>query len=216
MQDHADTHDLADTGADFGTQTATADEDAARSTAVDPGAQSIESRVEAVLITAGRPVAPDRLVSVLGFEDQQDGRSRVADAVDALNQSYETTGRAFRIVEVSGGYRIATRPEYIGVIGAFHSLSTSTRLSRAAVETLAIVAYRQPVTRAEVDAIRGVASGEVLRSLIDRSLVSIAGRAEEVGRPLLYGTSKRFLETFGLRSIKDLPDPAQSLSGEDG
>ena len=118
-------------------------------------------------------------------------------------------GRAFRIEPVSGGFRLMTRPEHAPVIAAMHRARASTRLSRASLETLAIIAYRQPMTRAELESIRGVACGEVLRSLLDRRMIKIAGRAEELGRPMLYGTTPQFLDAFGLASIKDLPKPEE-------
>ena len=125
--------------------------------------------------------------------------------MEGLNAEYERTGRSFRIEQVAGGYRVMTLPRFAEVVAAFQGSRMRSSLSHAALESLAIIAYKQPVTRAQLEAIRGVACGEVLRSLIDRRLVTIAGRAEELGRPLLYGTTKQFLETFGLSSIKDLP-----------
>jgi segregation and condensation protein B len=136
---------------------------------------------------------------------RRDGRAALAAAVGRLNEDYERTGRSFRIEQVAGGYRVMTLPKFAGVVAAFQGSRMRSNLSHAALETMAIIAYKQPVTRAQLEAIRGVACGEVLRSLIDRRLVTIAGRAEELGRPLLYGTTKQFLETFGLSSIKDLP-----------
>lgn len=98
------------------------------------------------------------------------------------------------------------RPEFGGVLASLHGMKEQQSLSRAALETLAIIAYRQPITRADLEAIRGVACGEVLRSILEKRLIDIVGRAEELGRPMLYGTTKRFLESFGLASIKDLPN----------
>lgn len=139
---------------------------------------------------------------------------RLAGAVEWLNGEYERTGRSFRIELVAGGYRVVTLPRFGPDIAALQGQAAATRLSRAAVETLAIIAYRQPVTRAQLEAIRGVACGEVLRSLMDRRLVTIAGRAEEVGRPLLYATTRQFLDAFGLASLKDLPTASEvALAG---
>lgn len=128
---------------------------------------------------------------------------------DHLNQQYEATGRAFRIEQLSGGYRMMTLAEHAGVLAKFHHSKPPAKLSRAAVETLAIIAYKQPLTRAQLEAIRGVACGEVLKTLLDRRLVGIKGRAEELGRPMLYGTTPQFLAQFGLASIKDLPAPTE-------
>jgi len=129
--------------------------------------------------------------------------------VGTLNDEYAATNRSFRIETLAGGYRIMTRPEFAPFLATFHRQKVSSKLSRAAVESLAIVAYKQPLTRAQLEAIRGVACGEVLRSLMDRRLVTIKGRAEELGRPMLYGTTKGFLDRFGLASIKDLPSIAE-------
>ncbi len=129
----------------------------------------------------------------------------IGEAVALLNEQYEQTGRSFRIERVSGGYRVMTLSPFREDSARLLGLGASARLSKPAVEALAIIAYRQPITRAQLEAIRGVACGEVLKTLLDRRLVVIAGRAEELGRPLLYATSKQFLEAFGLASLKDLP-----------
>jgi len=133
------------------------------------------------------------------------GRDLVQRAIEALNATYAETGRSFRIEPLVGGYRLMTLPDHAAAIAAFHGAASQSKLSRAAVETLAIIAYRQPVTRATLEAIRGVACGEVVRTLLERKLIAIAGRAEELGRPMLYATSKQFLDAFGLASNKDLP-----------
>jgi len=163
-------------------------------------------RIEAILLTVDRPVAAETLALAIGGDD---GASRVAALVEELNADYERTGRSFRIEQVAGGLRLMTLSEHADVIAAFHKAKASSRLSRAGLETLAIIAYRQPITRAQLEAIRGVASGEVLKTLMDRRLVTIKGRAEELGRPMLYGTTKEFLDAFGLSSIKDLPSVAE-------
>lgn len=130
----------------------------------------------------------------------------VQEAIDALNRQYEATGRSFRIQAVAGGFRVMTLPAFSAVLEVFHGKRERHGISRAALETLAIIAYKQPMTRSSLEAIRGVACGEVLRSLIERRLVTIDGRAEDVlGRPMLYTTTRAFLETFGLSSLKDLP-----------
>lgn len=126
-------------------------------------------------------------------------------AVELLNTHYTESKRAFRIESIAGGYRLMTLPKFAPVLEAYHGKRERHGVSRAALETLSIIAYKQPITRAGLENIRGVACGEVLRSLIERRLVTIVGRAEELGRPMLYGTTKAFLETFGLSSVKDLP-----------
>ncbi len=164
--------------------------------------KDLPQRVEAALMTTDRPFPPAKLSDVLGGI----GVKAVKEAIDALNKVYAKTERSFRAELVAGGYQILTLPEYADVLSAMHKTRSSQKLSPAAMETLAIVAYKQPILRAEIEAIRGVACGEVLRGLMDRHLVKIAGRAEELGRPILYGTTKLFLETFGLSSLDDLPN----------
>ncbi len=165
--------------------------------------------IEAMLLTSDRPIAPAKMAEVLALAGVCPEETATAKAVEGvigdLNARYEQAGCAFRIEQVAGGWRVMTLPEYSGVLAAFGRLRTPTRLSRAAVETLAIIAYRQPITRAKLESIRGVACGEVAKTLMERKLVAIVGRAEELGRPMLYGTTKHFLDTFGLASIKDLP-----------
>ncbi len=170
--------------------------------------------LEAVLLTMDKPVSAAKLAGSLGLAGALP-ETLVQPLVDALNEQYDASDRSFRIEKVAGGYRILTLPEFAPPIAAAHGMQASTKLSRAAVETLAIVAYRQPITRADVEAIRGVACGEVLRTLLDKKLVTIAGRAEELGRPMLYGTTARFLEAFGLAAIKDLPKVGDLFPGLD-
>jgi segregation and condensation protein B len=126
--------------------------------------------------------------------------------VESLNASYESEGRVFRIVTLADGWQILTQPNVAPVLAKLLAAKQQSRLTQAAMETLAIIAYRQPVLRAEIEAIRGVACGEVLRGLLERRLVRISGRAEELGRPMLYGTTREFLRIFGLGGIDDLPE----------
>lgn len=168
-------------------------------------------QIEAALLTSDRAVGATRLAEALGVESVK----VIHAAVKQLNEQYEQTGRSFRIEPVAGGYQVLTLPRFGRVLAALHQKTQQTRLSAAALETLAIVAYKQPVLRAQIEAIRGVACGEVLRSLMDRRLVKIAGRAEEIGRPMLYGTTRTFLETFGLANLNDLPK-VESLAAAAG
>lgn len=179
----------------------------ARSGGGDGPDAALAARVEAVLLTLDRPVTAARLAEAL-LPGSERGSADVEGAIERLNSEYERTGRSFRIEKVAGGRRVMTLPEHADALASFHASRADGRLSRAALETLSIVAYRQPMTRAELEAIRGVQCGEVLRNLLERRLISITGRAEEPGRPILYGTSKRFLEVFGLSSLRDLPDAA--------
>ncbi len=183
-------------------------------------------KLEAILMSLDRPVPGLRIAQGLGLipgaEDASDALPEVPEGpvakvavkhveqvVASLNAQYESSNRAFRVELLAGGYRVMTLPAFAGVLATFHKRQSSAKLSRAAVETLAIIAYKQPLTRAELEAIRGVGCGEVLKTLLEKRLVTIKGRAEELGRPLLYGTTTEFLKHFGLSSIKDLPSPTE-------
>jgi segregation and condensation protein B len=157
--------------------------------------------VEALLFSTHHPLTPQRLTELL----QVKGQKSVKRAVQSLNKQYEETGRSFRVEQVAGGYQMLSLPEYGDLLKKLHQREIDSKLTKAALETLAIIAYKQPILRADVEAIRGVACGETIRSLMEKHLVKIAGRAEEPGRPILYGTTRRFLELFGLNSVKDLP-----------
>lgn len=171
----------------------------------------LSARVEAALLTSDRALPAAKLAEALGGLATQ----AINEAIETLNADYEKTGRSFRIEAVAGGWKVMTLPEYGDVLDALHKKRGESKLSPAALETLAIIAYKQPVLRAEVEAIRGAASGEVIRSLMERHLIKIVGRAEEIGRPMLYGTTKTFLEVFGLSSLKDLPQVEQLNAGRD-
>jgi segregation and condensation protein B len=157
------------------------------------------------------PVVPKRRSTraTAAAKARRDALSAATTLIDAaiasLNESYAATGRSFRIEQVAGGFRMMTLPQYAPIVAAVHASRGHARLTKAAVEALAIIAYKQPITRAQLEAIRGVACGEVLRSLMDRRLVTIKGRSEELGRPILYATTRQFLDHFGLASIADLP-----------
>ncbi len=178
--------------------------------------ERLPAAVEALLLSSDRAVSPEALARAIRPEGENEPSpaavAEVRSAVDALNAAYAQSGRSFRIEPVAGGLRIMTTPEFASIVGAFQRRRQGGRLSPAAVETLAVIAYRQPIARARIEAIRGVACGEVLRSLMDRRLVTIKGRAEELGRPMLYGTTRQFLEFFGLASLKDLPGADEPAS----
>ena len=161
----------------------------------------VAGEIEAALMVTDRPLTAAKLSELLGGASVKTIRA----AIGQLNEVYQQTGRSFRVEQVAGGWQILTLPGYDRVAAAIRKTRAITRLGPAAMETLAIVAYKQPVLRADVEAIRGVACGEVLRGLMERKLVRIVGRAEELGRPMLYGTTGRFLELFGLADLKDLP-----------
>jgi segregation and condensation protein B len=157
--------------------------------------------LEALLFSTHHPLTGQRLGELLDVKSQK----AIKKAVQALNALYEESGRTFRVEQVAGGYQLLSLPEYGDVLKRLHQKEGDAKLTKAALETLAIIAYKQPILRADIEAIRGVACGETIRSLMEKHLVNIAGRAEEPGRPILYGTTKRFLQLFGMNNLKDLP-----------
>ena len=159
------------------------------------------ARLEAVLFLGRHPLASRRLAQLAGLADGTQARTLVR----KLNQMYDEEGCAFRAMEVAGGFQLMSRPKFSAWLRRLHASPEEVRLSGPAIETLAVVAYRQPVLRVGVEAVRGVQCGEILRQLMERDLVRIAGRSEELGRPFLYGTTKRFLQVFGLRHLDELP-----------
>jgi segregation and condensation protein B len=161
--------------------------------------------IEAILFASELPLSAVELTRADDGLDEEE----VERALAQLRREYEREGRAFQIVEIAGGYQLLTRPEYARVLERFDSVPHPTRLSVPALETLAIVAYRQPIGRAEIEEIRGVGAGAVLRTLQERDLIEVVGRGESLGRPLLYGTTRRFLAQFGFRSLADLPRPEE-------
>lgn len=156
--------------------------------------------LEALLLAAPEPVSAQKLAGVLG----ETGPLEVRELLHALDAEYTESGRGFRIEEVAGGFQLRTLPELAPWLQRLRP-QPPLRLSRAALETLAIIAYKQPITRAELEQVRGVDVGAVVTSLLERKLVRIAGHREVPGRPMLYATSRRFLEIFGLGSLSDLP-----------
>ncbi|MBX7165101.1 MAG: SMC-Scp complex subunit ScpB [Pirellulales bacterium] len=158
-------------------------------------------RLEAVLMLAQEPVAARKLAQLASLADATEARTLIG----RLNELYDRTATAFSVAEIAGGYQLLSRTAYGPWLRRLHSGGAETRLSTPALETLAVVAYRQPVLRADVEAIRGVQCGEILRQLMERDLVRICGRSPELGRPFLYGTTKRFLQIFGLRHLDELP-----------
>jgi segregation and condensation protein B len=163
------------------------------------------ARVEAALFAADEPLTARKLATVAELTDAAEARR----AVQRLKEFYETDGTAFQIEEIAGGWQLRTRAEFHPWLVRLRRINPDPRLSGAALETLAIIAYRQPIMRAGIEAIRGVQCGELLRHLMERGLVRIAGRDNSLGRPVLYGTSRKFLQIFGLNSLKDLPEIEQ-------
>ncbi|MHC4500205.1 MAG: SMC-Scp complex subunit ScpB [Planctomycetota bacterium] len=159
-----------------------------------------ESVVEAVLFASDESLTPARLADIVGTSVRQ-----IRQHISSLNDKYQANHNAFRIEQIAGGYQMLTLSPYNSWLKKLLRVRGDSKLSPAALETLAIIAYKQPVIRADIEAIRGVAAGEMIRNLMYKGLVKIVGRAEVLGRPMLYGTTRKFLETFGLNSLKDLP-----------
>ncbi len=165
-------------------------------------ADPLAAKIEALLMATERPITAAKLSEVT----EAGGQAAVRKAIEALNERYEHTGASFRINAIAGGFQVQTLPEFDDLLSRLLQTRKDSRLSQAAIETLAIIAYRQPILRVDIEAIRGVACGEVLRGLIEKQLIKIVGRADVLGRPMLYGTTKKFLEVFGLPGLDDLPN----------
>lgn len=178
-----------------------AEDTGAVSSPAEESAEGRRQRVEAVLLLSRTPLPMRKLAQLAGLADATEARTLVRQ----INQLYTERGRAFRVDEVAGGVQILTRPQLAPWLRRLGHIPKTVQLTSPAMETLAIVAYRQPVLRAEIEAIRGVACGELLKQLMEKDLVRISGRSEELGRPYLYSTTKSFLQIFGLRGADALP-----------
>lgn len=170
---------------------------------------TVESVLEAILFATDEPLTDSKLAGIVETTTKQ-----VRESIESLNAKYAAENHAFRIEQIAGGYQMLTLNTYNSWLKKMLRARSDNKLSPAAMETLAIIAYKQPIIRADIEAIRGVAVGEVIRSLMYKGLVKIAGRAEILGRPILYGTTKKFLEIFGLNALKDLPK-AEELKNPD-
>ena len=159
--------------------------------------------VEALLFASDAPLSAGDISLI----DERLDEETVEAVVQQLREEYESQERAFTIYEIAGGYQLLTRPEFAPYLERFDTVPQQTRLSSPALEVLAVIAYRQPIGRNEIEEIRGVGSSGVLKTLQDRNLIDVVGRSEGLGRPLLYGTTPKFLEHFGFRSLEDLPRP---------
>jgi segregation and condensation protein B len=159
------------------------------------------SRLEAVLFLAREPLSLRKLAQMANLTDATEARTVLTD----LQTLYDQRQCAFQAAQVAGGFQLMSRREFVAWVRPRSGHEHDFRLSPPTLETLVVVAYRQPILRAEIEAIRGVACGEILRQLLDRDLLRIVGRSEELGRPLRYGTTKRFLEVFGLSNLEELP-----------
>lgn len=168
----------------------------------EDGTSMLERSIEALLFASDTPLSANRLMSITGAASVRE----IKDAVESIDRFYHEQRRSFEIVEVAGGYQIITLPEHSAVVAQLFKNRRKSRLSQPALETLAIVAYKQPVSRIDIESIRGVNSEGVLSTLVERELVAISGRGEGLGRPYLYSTTRKFLEYLGLKDHKDLPD----------
>ena len=170
-----------------------------------------KSVIEAVIFAADEPVSIDQLSRVMVGLDNE----AIEQMIRELQKNYDEAGRSFQMVEVANGFQICTRDEYAPWIKSFYTTEISSRLSVSALEALAIIAYRQPVTRAEIEEIRGVNSDSVIRTLLERNLIKVLGRKQAPGKPMIYGTTREFLMHFGLRDLSELPsiDEIESMLG---
>lgn len=194
-----DTVDEPAQSEDFDSVSAPADETSPTETEVDPEV-TIESVIEAVLFASDEPVTLTKLAAIVETTGKQSKQ-----CIQQLNERYQASQSAFRIEQIAGGLQMLTLPCYNLWLQKLIRVRGESKLSPASIETLAIIAYKQPAIRTDIEAIRGVASGEMIRGLMSKGLVKMVGRADIIGRPMQYGTTKRFLEVFGLDSLQDLP-----------
>ncbi|MBM4103814.1 MAG: SMC-Scp complex subunit ScpB [Planctomycetes bacterium] len=173
---------------------------------------TLESVIEAVLFASDEPLSVAKLVEIA----EAGSVKTVRQAVKDLNKKYRAGGFTFRIEELAGGYQMMTLSCFNPWLSKLIKVRSDNKLTPAQLETLAIVAYKQPIIRADVEAIRGVACGEIIRNLMYKGMVKIVGRAEILGRPMLYGTTKKFLDIFGLADLKDLPKVEELKNPEKG
>lgn len=170
------------------------------------------SVIEALIFSSDEPISENEIIRVIKGIDGEEIDINVVDiqnSVQELNNKYAANNNAFKIIKIANGFLFATTKENAKYIGYLSSEKTKRRLSQAALETLAIIAYKQPITKPELEQIRGVNSDYILNTLLEKNLINITGRAESIGRPLLYGTTTEFLKYFGLYNLSDLPKPRE-------
>jgi len=163
--------------------------------------QTIEREIEALLFASDTPLSAAKLAGLTGAASSRS----ILSAIGSLSRFYRESNRSYTIVEVAGGYQLITLPEFSGTVSRLFKGKKKAKLTRPALETLAIVAYKQPISRMQIEAIRGVSCDGVLATLIERELISISGRGDGIGKPFLYSTTKKFLEYLGLKDFRDLP-----------
>lgn len=176
-----------------------------------PSAKQI---LEALIFATDEPLTPGDIINIFNTLDEGERLRRMSEEsilryIEELNHEFEQTGRAFRIVKVAGGYQYATQQHFAPWLGKMLKEKSKRKLSISALESLAVIAYKQPVTKPEVESIRGVNADYVLRTLLERNLITIVGRAATPGRPLLYGTTRDFLKHFGINDLSELPKPRE-------
>ncbi|MBO6522487.1 MAG: SMC-Scp complex subunit ScpB [Balneolaceae bacterium] len=171
----------------------------------------LSSVIEALIFASDEPISGEKIRSIIVENEEQIeiDEGTVANFVEKLNQRYDENGLSFRIELLAGGYTFVTQSKYHYWLSVFQHENAFRKLSQSAIESLAIVAYRQPITKPEVDQIRGVDSGYIIRQLMEKALIEVSGRADSPGKPLLYRTTKHFLRHFGLNSVQDLPKPRE-------
>ncbi len=170
--------------------------------AFDSSPQAKRQRLEAVLFLARKSLTTRRISQLAVLEDGTEARV----LIKALNEHYDQTGRSFHIKRVAGGFQLLTRPQFFDWINRIKKSAPMIPLSKSAQETLTVIAYRQPIIKADIETVRGVGCGEMLRQLLEKGLIKIAGRSEDLGRPFLYATTRQFLTEFGFGSIEQLPE----------
>jgi segregation and condensation protein B len=175
--------------------------------------ESLKNIVEALIFASDEPIdintISEVIMSVIHQENVDNLSEEIADSISELNEFYEKNNMAFRIIRIAKGFQFATIPEFSKFVGYMNTERRRKRLSQAALETLAIIAYKQPITKPEIERIRGVGAEYILSTLLEKNLICIKGRAETVGRPLLYSTTDEFLKYFGIGDIDDLPKPRE-------
>ncbi len=171
----------------------------------------LSSVIEALVFAAEEPISSDKIREIIVENEEQIEISvdTVQQFIDKLNQRYDENGLSFRIEKLAGGYTFVTQKKFHYWLSVFQHENAYRKLSQSAIETLAIVAYKQPITKPEVDQIRGVDSGYILRQLMEKALIEVSGRADSPGKPLLYRTTKHFLKHFGISSVDELPKPRE-------
>lgn len=167
--------------------------------------KEIKKIVEALIFASDSPITENRIKNII----QELDSTAINEIIDELNGEYNRNDRAFKIVRLAGGFQFVTRSEYAQYIKQYYRGRTKSKLSRASLEALSIIAFKQPISRPEIDSIRGVNSDGVVKNLLERNLIQISGRSEHVGRALLYSTTPEFLKYFGVNDISDLPKPKE-------